>query len=88
MKKFEISDSIIHENIEEDSVIVAPHRATISALNETGNRIFEIIAEDKPVFTQIVDKIQNEYEVSREAAEADVRFFLDKLLENGLIREV
>lgn len=88
MKSYQLSKSVIHEHVEDEAVVVAPHRATISALNETGNRVLQIISEDQPSFAQIVNTIKTEYKVSQEIAEKDVRYFLDKLMENDLIKEV
>jgi len=87
MKRYQLSESVIHEHVEDEAVVVAPHKATISALNETGNRILQIISKEQPSFDQIVEKIQSEYQVSQEEAEKDVRYFLDKLMENDLINE-
>ena len=87
MKKYQLAKTIIHETIEDESVIVAPNKAMISALNETGNRIFQLIAAGQPAFSEIVDVISEEYRVDRQEAEQDVRHFLNELLENGLIEE-
>ena len=55
-------------------------------LNDTGKTIFEALADDTDV-EAIVDRVCEEYDVSREDASVSVSEFVAKLRASGLIVE-
>jgi len=57
------------------------------ALGLTGTRIWEILESPK-TFDELVDVLMQEYDVSKEQCEVDVREFVIKLKEELIIKEV
>jgi len=76
-----------------DELILVPIRKDVAdmemlyTLNEVGARVYELI-DGKRALREIVNTIVNEFEVSEQQAEADVREFIEQLLEVESIHEV
>lgn len=74
-----------------DELILVPMRKdvadmeTLYTLNEVGARVYELIDGKRPV-RDIVSVVLDEFEVSAEQAESDVREFIAQLLEIESIR--
>lgn len=64
----------------------ALHFNGIITLNQTGVEIWKGIREEKNR-EQILEQILEQFEVSRETAQADMETFLQYLNENGLIEQ-
>jgi hypothetical protein len=63
---------------EGEATIVLPDGSYIKVLNETGSRIWELLDGSRGV-KEIASVIAGEYEITPEAAERDVREFLEEL---------
>ena len=63
---------------EGEATIVLPDGSYIKVLNETGSRIWELLDGSRGV-KEIASVIAGEYEIPPEAAERDVREFLEEL---------
>ncbi len=76
-----------------DELILVPMRKdvadmeTLYTLNEVGARVYELI-DGKRALREIVNSIVNEFEVTEQQAETDVREFIAQLLEVESIYEV
>ena len=76
-----------------DELILVPMRKnvadmeTLYTLNEVGARVYELI-DGKRALREIVNSIVNEFEVTEQQAESDVREFIAQLLEVESIYEV
>ncbi len=76
-----------------DELILVPMRKdvadmeTLYTLNEVGARVYELI-DGKRALREIVNTIVNEFEVTEQQAESDVREFIAQLLEVESIYEV
>ncbi|MBO7149694.1 MAG: PqqD family protein [Clostridia bacterium] len=85
-----IKDGFILREVADSYVVVAIGEAVKSFngvinLNETGALLWKTLqkgAEEK----DLVDALLNEYDVERELAENDVKLFIKKLTEAGLIK--
>ena len=55
-------------------------------VNEVGVSIWNML-QDEVTFDQIVQGILNEYEVEESVAREDIREFLDKLIDGGILTE-
>ncbi len=53
-------------------------------LNELGSFLWDLIAEGKDE-AELLSAILGEYEISREEAQADMKEFLDRLAEMGIL---
>ncbi len=70
--------------LEGEAVILTPEDSKVHCLNEVGSRIWELLAE-KPTVGEIISKIYEEFEVSKEQAETDVLEFLKELKSKEMI---
>ena len=76
-----------------DELILVPMRKdvadmeTLYTLNEVGARVYELI-DGKRSLREIVNSIVNEFEVTEQQAESDVREFIAQLLKVESIYEV
>lgn len=69
---------------EAEAFIVVPGLGEYNILNPIGSRVFELI-DGKRTAEDIVAVICDEYEVSREKAEADVNSFVEDLRKHRII---
>jgi hypothetical protein len=86
------NDRIVSRRIVDELILVPIRQSvaeldTLYTLNEVGARIYELIDGTRRL-REIVDAIVAEFEVTPEAAEADVRGFVAQLLQIEGIREV
>lgn len=65
-------------NYEGERVVVVPSGAEINVLNDAGGTIFEML-DGQHTVKEIVEAIQEEYEVSRDKARKDLAEFLTAL---------
>ena len=90
-KVFYRSDRVVSRKIV-DELILVPIRSNVAemdslyTLNDVGARIYELVDGTRSV-REICDAIHQEFDVSREQAEADVVEFIEKLLSIGSIAE-
>jgi len=89
---FAKNDQIVSRKIV-DELILVPIRKDVAdlemlyTLNEVGARVYELI-DGKRALGEIVNTIVNDFEVTEQEAESDVREFIKQLLEIESIREV
>lgn len=69
----------------DEAVVLTPLDSKIHSLNETGTRIWELLA-DKPTVGEIIAQIHREFKVDEEQAKEDVIAFLEELAEKGMIK--
>ena len=67
-----------------EAIILTPQDSKIRNLNETGSRIWEILAE-KPTVGDIIRRIHAEFEVTEAQAQSDVVTFLEQMMAKGLV---
>lgn len=70
--------------VDGEIVMFDPDRGTYFSLGDVGSRIWELI--DAPMsIVEICDVLENEYEIDREACEAQVVAFIAQMGEVGLV---
>jgi hypothetical protein len=85
------SDSVVSRVIAGETLIV-PVRggvgdlASIYSLNELGSFLWQLLNPPK-TFNELVTIVVDEYEVSTETAQCDIRNFFGKIKDAGLIKE-
>lgn len=82
-----IKDGLIVKKVMGDYVVMASNSDIFKGmlkLNETGYFIFKAMKEDID-FDDIVEKLTDEYDVSKDKAEEDLKIILDCLDDAGLI---
>ena len=65
-------------------IVLTPMDSKIHNLNETGSRIWELLA-DEPTVGELVAQIHREFKVSEEQARADVITFIEELAAKGMV---
>jgi len=88
---FTKDSDLVTRNIGDETIIV-PVRSDVGNLdciynlNEVGATIWKLL-DGKTTVSQLVEAIQEEYEVSKEEAEKDAFEFLESIQAAGLIRQ-
>lgn len=67
-----------------EAIVLTPMDSKIHSLNDTGSRIWELLA-DEPTVGELVAQIHSEFKVSEEQARADVIAFLEELAAKGMV---
>jgi hypothetical protein len=67
-----------------EAVVLTPMDSRIHGLNETGTRIWELLADEITV-GEIAAHIHREFKVSQEQAQADVIAFIEELAARGMV---
>ena len=57
------------------------------SVNETGEYLFELLQAEQTMESLVTEMLE-EFEVEKETAEADVKAFVNVLIENGMLEEV
>ena len=66
------------------ATVVLPERAEVKVLNEIGSLVWDRI-DGKSTLAEILDAVVQEYDISREQAESDLRQFIAALNEHGMV---
>jgi hypothetical protein len=67
-----------------EAIVLTPGDSKIHSFNETGSRIWELLAEELTV-GEIAARIRGEFDVSEEQAQRDVITFLEELAAKGMV---
>lgn len=70
----------------EQVVMMSIEQGRYFALEESGQRIWELMEQPVPV-RDIVDRLTEEYDVPRERCETEVLSFLEQMRQQGLVAE-
>jgi hypothetical protein len=89
-KKYTKDPNIVFRKVVDECILVpvkqkADELDSIFTLNTVGSRIWELIDGEKSI-TDIKEILINEYEVTTEEAEADLKEFIKKLEQIGAVR--
>ena len=89
---YERNERVVSRRIVDELILVPVRESvaemeTLITLNEVGARIYELV-DGKRSVKDICGTIVEEFDVSAETAEADVREFLEQLLSVDSIREI
>ncbi|MGQ9705441.1 MAG: PqqD family protein [bacterium] len=82
-----INPDAIYRKIIDEYYILIPHEKAIHRLSDVSAFIWEHLTDNNSE-NDILNKIVEEYDVSREVAESDLKEFIDELIKkNILIKE-
>lgn len=86
-RMYRVSDTVRSTHGQDGAIVLDIRQGQMFNLNFVGSRILTLLKEG---FTEsaIVDKISQEFEVSREIAGHDVGKFIDALKELGLVQDL
>jgi hypothetical protein len=85
-----IKEDLVLRHIGDEYIVIVPDKGQVDltkvyALNETSAWILEQVKDKDFTIEQIVELLQDHYDVDQERATNDVRKLIDVLSENGLI---
>ncbi len=67
-----------------EAIVLTPANSKIYNLNETGSRIWAWL-DDRPTVGDLAARMQSEFKVGEEQAQADVIAFLEELVTRGMV---
>lgn len=82
--RFKISDEVLSQEVNGETVLLDLEGESYFGLNEVGTRIWQLLQTDITI-EEALDTLTGEYDVSRVQLECDVGALLDKLAEAGLV---
>ena len=84
MTKFKLSDEVIAQEINGETVLLDLASEQYFGLDVLGTRIWRLLEQGVPL-SAIIEQLLPEFEVDREQFVADVNRFVSEMLEAGLI---
>jgi len=67
-----------------EAIVLTPMSSRIYNLNETGSRIWAWL-DDSPTVGELAARMQSEFKVDKEQAQADIIAFLEELVARGMV---
>ena len=83
--RFSISDEVLSQEVNGETVLLDLDGESYFGLNEVGTRIWQLLKDELNIGL-VLDTLDGEYDVSREQLEGDVAKLLGSLEESGLIK--
>lgn len=84
---YKASSKHLYSEIDSEAVILDVNSGTYYGLNEVSNRVWQLL-QTPTSQERLLELLLEEYEVTLEAAKADLQTLLQDLLSNGLIEVV
>jgi hypothetical protein len=84
-RRFRISPKVLSQEVDGEAVLLDLEGEAYFGLNEVGARIWQLLRQDHG-FTELLDVLESEFDVSREQLEQDVDQLLKSLADAGLIK--
>ena len=76
--------NLVGRVVGDEAVLVLPGQGQVKVLNEVGARIWSL-ADGSRTVGQIAQEIRQEFEVEEAQAAADVQYFVDVLVQKGIL---
>jgi hypothetical protein len=78
------SDTLIHTELEEETVMLDVQKGDYYKLNVVGSRVWKL-AETPIAVSQLLEQLTAEYAVDQKRCQAEVHNFLEKMIELGVM---
>jgi len=82
--RYRVRKAVRFRIVDREAVVVRQDSGEVMVLNEVGARVLVLLAEGLSP-DQIARRIPEEFEVTPEQADEDVKLYLNELMEAGLI---
>jgi len=76
--------NLVGRVVGDEAILVLPGQGQVKVLNEVGARIWSL-ADGSRTVGQIAQEIRQEFEVEEAQADADVQYFVDVLVQKGIL---
>ncbi|WP_309499254.1 PqqD family protein [Sulfurovum sp.] len=86
-QKITFADTVFAQEVDGEMVLLDMESENYFGIDEVGTAIWKAMQE-KETLKEVFDVLLEQYEVTEEVLEGDLSDFLDKLLENELVRVV
>ena len=83
--RYRIQDSVLHTQLEDESVFLNLDSGHYFSTNSVGSRIWTLLLDGPRTVEELLTVITQEYIVSDETAEQDLRELLQDLVKHGLL---
>ena len=80
-----LNQELLQSEIDGETIMMSIDNGKYYGLNTVASRIWEII-KDEPLFSEIIEKLTIEYDIEKQQCETETKEFIDKLIENKLIK--
>ncbi|MFN8671394.1 MAG: lasso peptide biosynthesis PqqD family chaperone [Candidatus Sericytochromatia bacterium] len=90
MKKIELSskiiknDSLVASELDDGLVMMSLENNSYYGLNSIGKRIWELL-DEKQTYNELIEKLTQEYDISKEECEKDILELLESLEKEEII---
>ena len=81
---FKRHPDLLETTLDNEVVLMSIERGSYFGLENTGKRIWQLLETPQTV-AQLLEALENEYEVPHHVIARDVAIFLQKMLENGVV---
>jgi len=84
-QKYQISPDVLSQEVHGETVLLDLAGETYFGLNEVGTRIWQLLKQDHG-FKDMLDVLEQEFDVSHERLQADVSQLMDDLIAAGVVK--
>ena len=81
----EKSPDLIWRSLDDGTVIINPEQGDVKVLNDVGARVWELVDGQRSI-DQIALEITQDYEVSLDDANKDLKDYLNVMIDQGLLQ--
>ena len=85
MNRYQYADRTAFQMLDGLAVVVATRKRMVHRLDEVSTDLWKFLEPGRTV-EELVDYLVSEYDVERETAQTDMREFVEKLHEEGLLQ--
>jgi len=83
--RIKLNQELLQSEIDGETIMMSIDNGKYYGLNTVASKIWELL-KDEPLFSELISKLVEEYNVEQVECEKDTKEFLENLIENKLIR--
>ncbi len=83
--KIILNQELLQSEIDGETIMMSIDNGKYYGLNSVASRIWEII-KDEPLFSELIEKLMEEYDIEKKQCEIETLDFLTNLIKNKLIK--
>ena len=84
-QKYQLSPDVLSQEVHGETVLLDLAGETYFGLNEVGTRIWQLLKQDHG-FEDMLEVLEQEFDVSRERLQADVSQLMEDLIAAGVVK--
>ena len=84
-QKYQLSPDVLSQEVHGETVLLDLAGETYFGLNEVGTRIWQLLKQDHG-FEDMLEVLEQEFDVSRERLQADVAQLMEDLIAAGVVK--